>query len=73
MTALFALLTASHVVQNVIRISKWYNQNKFAQTLSAFPFGFGYAGGTVLGYHGFSQFFKPKWRYLGSPQRPKKL
>lgn len=73
MIPIFAALTATHAVQNIIRLQKWYNKNKFAQATSAGPFGFMYAGGTVLGYHGFSQFFKPKWRYLGSPQRLKKI
>lgn len=41
--------------------------------IGSFGYGVGYAGGTVVGYHGFSQFFKPKWKYLGSPQRVSKL
>lgn len=41
--------------------------------IGSFGYGVGYAGGTVVGYHGFSQFFTPKWKYLGSPQRVKNL
>lgn len=49
-----------------------YNK-KFNDNSNPLAYGGLYAGGTVLGYHGFSQFFKPKWKYLGSPQRISKL
>ena len=44
-----------------------------AKPVQSALYGIGYASGTVLGYHGTSQFFKPKWKYLGSPQRVSKL
>lgn len=47
--------------------------NKFTEKFGPMGYGAMYASGTVLGYHGTSQFFKPKWRYLGSPQRLKKI
>ena len=47
--------------------------NKFMEGFGPMGYGAMYAGGTVLGYQGFSSFFKPKWKYLGSPQRVKSL
>lgn len=71
--AALAALTGFRAVRNISQLAKWYNKNKFAQSLSSGPFGIMYASGTVLGYHSTSQFFKPKWKYLGSPQRVSKL
>lgn len=47
--------------------------NKFMEGFGPMGYGAMYAGGTVLGYQGMSSFFRPKWRYLGSPQRLKKI
>ena len=71
--AAFATLSGLKAVRIVVQLGKWYNQNKFAQSLSSGPFGIMYAGGTVLGYHATSQLFTPKWKYLGSPQRVKSI
>ena len=48
-------------------------QHKFTEKFGPVGYGLMYASGTVLGYQGTSQFFKPKWKYLGSPQRVAKL
>lgn len=57
-----------------IRIGQTYQKfNKFTEKFGPLGYGFMYASGTVLGYQGTSQFFKPKWKYLGSPQRVSKL
>lgn len=70
---IFGGIMAFRAVQNVVRLSKWYQRNKLAQAASSGPFGFLYAGGTVLGYNTISPLFKPKWKYLGSPQRVSKI
>ena len=44
---IFGGIMAFRAVQNIVRLSKWYQRNKFAQTASSGPFGFMYAGGTV--------------------------
>lgn len=57
-----------------IKVGRGYQ--KFNRKMDSFgPMGYGamYASGTVLGYQGTSAFFRPKWRYLGSPQRLKKI
>lgn len=57
-----------------IRVGKAYQKfNKKMETFGPLGYGAMYASGTVLGYQGTSQFFKPKWKYLGSPQRVSKL
>ena len=48
-------------------------QHKFTEKFGPLGYGLAYSSGTVLGYQGTSQFFKPKWKYLGSPQRVSKL
>lgn len=68
---LFAFITATRVFKNIKKIATWYDLNKTAQAATSFPFGFLYAGGTVIGYNTFSAHYKPKWKYLGSPQRVK--
>ena len=57
-----------------IKVGKAYQRiNKKMEGFGPMGYGAMYAGGTVLGYQGMSSFFKPKWRYLGSPQRLKKI
>ena len=76
--AKFGMLAISHLAARnapwYIKLGRGYQRyNKFMEKFGPMGYGAQYAGGTVLGYHGISQFFKPKWRYLGSPQRLKKI
>lgn len=75
--SLLAVARASPHLRKVGRTSKlfyeYYNTSKMAQMASSFPFGFMYAGGTVVGYQHFDSIYGKKWKYLGSPQRIKKI
>jgi len=68
MIPIMAGLTGLRVVQNIMRITKWYNQSKSAQAISSFPFGYLYAGGTVMGYNDFSSLYNKDFKYVGRPQ-----
>ena len=72
--ALMKTLPLASKVPWYIRVGLGYQRfNKFMDKFGPLGYGAMYASGTVLGYQGTSQFFKPKWKYLGSPQRVSKL
>tara|TARA_Y100000590_G_C15708989_1_gene1009663 strand:+ start:165 stop:419 length:255 start_codon:yes stop_codon:yes gene_type:complete len=69
--SLVAVARASPHMKRAYRTTK--RHSKILQLASSGPFGYMYAGGTVLGYHDISGLYEKKWTYLGSPQRVKKL
>ena len=71
--SLIAVARASPHMQRAWQGSKTLSRNKMFQLAMSGPFGYMYAGGTVVGYHDISGLYAKKWTYLGSPQRVKKL
>ena len=71
--SLIAVARASPHMKKAWKTGKSLSGNKMVHLASSFPFGYMYAGGTVVGYHDFSGIYDKKWTYLGSPQRVKKL
>ena len=71
--SLVAVARSSPHMKRAYSSTKKLSRNKILQLASSGPFGYMYAGGTVVGYHDISGLYEKKWTYLGSPQRVKKL